>query len=206
MNSDFIKLLKGQRIDKNVLNAIKNTSREIFVPEGLKSKAYENTSLPIGYEQTISQPLVVASMTQALSVTAEMKVLEVGTGSGYQAAVLSQLCKHVYTVERIASLVAYATDALARAGIKNISVRHGDGSKGWQEEAPFERIIVTAASTGIPEKLLEQLEPGGIMIIPIKHGSLGYEKLTKVIKVNKDKYKATTFMDVRFVPLLEGMD
>ena len=153
--------------DVGVLEAIEVTPREMFVAEPFMGQAYDDVALPIGHHQTLSQPSVVARMTQALDVTDRMKVLEIGTGSGYQAAVLARLCRRLYTIERHPQLLKDAERRLAKLGLVNVTMVAGDGSLGWPEQAPFERIMVTAAAADIPEILLGQLARGGIMIVPV---------------------------------------
>ena len=188
--------------DTAVLSAIERTPREVFVPETLLDQAYENTALPIESGQTISQPLVVAAMTEALELTGRETVLEIGTGSGYQAAVLCALCRRVYTVERHASLMAGAVECFRRLGLTNIVTRVGDGTRGWPEAAPFDRIIVTAAAPEIPPALLDQLKPGGILVIPVGRVGGGQELLK--IRRTEEGFEETAFMPVRFVPLVPG--
>lgn len=153
--------------DTRVLDVIERTRRDFFVPESLRSQAYDNNALPIGSGQTISQPFIVALMTEALRLTGRERVLEIGTGSGYQAAILAQLCEEVITVERLEELSQVAQMTLAKYGFTNIQFRVGDGTLGWPELAPYDGIIVTAASPSIPRPLFEQLAPGGRMIIPV---------------------------------------
>jgi protein-L-isoaspartate(D-aspartate) O-methyltransferase len=184
--------------DTAVLSAIELTPREIFLPGILLDQAYENTALPIEAGQTISQPLVVGAMTEALELTGRERVLEIGTGSGYQAAVLSALCRRVYTVERHANLMAGAVTCFERLGLTNIVTRVADGSKGWPEAAPFDRIIVTAAVPEIPAALLDQLKPSGILVIPVGRVGAGQELLK--IRRTEDGFEETAFMPVRFVP------
>ncbi len=188
--------------DTRVLSAIEQTPREVFVSEALNDQAYENTALPIESGQTISQPLVVAAMTEALALTDRMTVLEIGTGSGYQAAVLSALCRRLYTVERHANLLAGAARCFERLGLTNVVTRVGDGSTGWPEAAPFDRIIVTAAAPEIPPALLDQLKPDGILVIPVGRVGAGQE-LLKICRT-EDGFEETAFMPVRFVPLVAG--
>ena len=156
-------------IDTRVLAAIERTPREEFVPDNFADKAYDNLALPIGHQQTVSQPIVVARMTQALAVGERDKVLEIGTGSGYQGAVLARLCRRLYTVERHPELLAAAEARFDRLRIFNITARAGDGIRGWIEQAPFERIIVTAAAEeGMLKELVAQLAVGGIMVVPLE--------------------------------------
>jgi len=197
--------LRSQGItDTRVLNAIETTPRDLFVPEHLQHQAWENTALPIGSGQTISQPIVVATMTDKLRIGDRMMVLEIGTGSGYQAAILSKLARRVYTIERHRELLQAAQERFERLGLHNITTRLGDGSTGWPEAAPFDRIIVTAAARRVPEKLLEQLAPEGIMVIPVGEGAWG-QKLVRITR-HGEAFTEEAFMDVRFVPLVESDD
>jgi len=193
--------LRSQGItDTRVLSAIERVPREIFVPASFQDQAYENIALPIESGQTISQPLVVAAMTEALELGPNMKVLEIGTGSGYQASVLSHLCRRVYTIERHRALMEGAEKRFAELKLRNIVTRVGDGTKGWPEAAPFERIIVTAAGRAVPQALLDQLSVGGIMIIPV--AVEGRDQELVKIKRTADGYTQDAFMPVRFVPLI----
>lgn len=187
--------------DTRTLGAIERVPRDVFVAEPFLDQAYENTALPIACGQTVSQPLVVAMMTQALAVNDRMKVLEVGTGSGYQAAVLAQLCRRVYTIERHKPLLRQAEERFKRLRIHNITSKIGDGSRGWPEQAPFERIMVTAAAHDIPPALVEQLAIGGIMVLPM--GDFDQD----LIKVTKTEHGLDIehLGGVRFVPLVEGV-
>ena len=189
--------------DTAVLNAIEGVPREIFLPEPFKSRAYENVALPIGLHQTISQPLIVGLMTQALDVNDRTKVLEIGTGSGYQTSVLSPLCRRIYSIERHPQLHDEAEARFREQGLTNITAIIGDGSAGWPEQAPFERIIVTAAAEDVPPVLLEQLAIGGIMIIPIGVD----ENDQRLMRVTRTEEGAETadLGGVRFVPLLPGI-
>jgi protein-L-isoaspartate(D-aspartate) O-methyltransferase len=190
--------------DTRTLSAIERIPRELFISEPFLDQAYENTALPIGCGQTISQPLVVGLMTQALAVGERMKVLEVGTGSGYQSAVLAQLCRRLYSVERHKSLLAQAETRFKQLRLHNITCRAGDGSRGWVEQAPFDRIMVTAAAPDIPPALVEQLKPDGIMILPL--GDVGGidQELVRITKT-PDGIDIHPFLPVRFVPLVEGV-
>lgn len=194
-------LLKQQGIaDNAVLSTIEQTPRHKFMPESLAHKAYENTALPIGNGQTISQPLMVATMTQLLLQHDCHKVLEIGTGSGYQTAILAQLIDKVYSVERISHLQYQAKRRLKQLDLHNVMTRHGDGWEGWSSKAPFDGIIVTAAAREVPQRLLEQLADGGVMIIPV-----GTEQQTLyVIRRFGDDYEQQRIGDVRFVPLVQG--
>lgn len=187
--------------DTAVLSAIERTPREAFVMETFRDRAYENTALPIGLGQTISQPLVVAMMTEALELNDRHKVLEIGTGSGYQTVVLSKLCRRVYTVERHKPLLRQAEAQFERLHIRNVTARAGDGWKGWPEQAPFDRIIVTAAADELPQALCDQLAVGGIMVIPV--GRTGAQRLLKVRRT-EEGLDTRVLGDVRFVPLVRG--
>ncbi len=189
--------------DTAVLSAIERVPRELFVPETFRDQAYENTALPIGYGQTLSQPLVVASMVEALELGNRIKLLEVGTGSGYHAAILAQLCRRVYTIERHRPLLAEAERRFADLGLHNITTRAGDGMLGWPEQAPFERISVTAASDTPPAALLDQLAVGGIMVVPV--GGRDRTQVLQQIRRTEAGFETHDLMDVRFVPLLPGL-
>lgn len=186
--------------DTRVLSAIERIPREAFVPPAFHDRAYDNTALPIGEGQTISQPAVVAYMTQELKLGARMKVLEIGTGSGYQAAVLSKLCRRVYTIERHRALLAEAEERFKALRLHNITTRLGDGAKGWPEQAPLDRIIVTAAAEAIPEALVGQLAPGGIMVLPA--GARPDEQRLLRVRRTEDGYDVDELWPVRFVPLV----
>jgi len=183
--------------DKKVLDAFKKVPRDIFVGEAYKNSAYEDRPLPIESGQTISQPYIVALMTESLELTGKEKVLEIGTGSGYQVAILAELTKEVYTVEIITSL--YDKNKKLLEKYKNIKMSNHDGYLGWEEHAPYDRIIVTAAPDHIPQPFIEQLKDGGIMVIPVGHSSWG-QTLYKVIKNGKN-IKKIVLCDVAFVPL-----
>ncbi|PHR64549.1 protein-L-isoaspartate(D-aspartate) O-methyltransferase [Pseudidiomarina marina] len=183
-----------------VLNVIRTTPRHLFMPESLAHKAYENTALPIGQGQTISQPLMVASMTQLLMQHDCQKVLEIGTGSGYQTAILAQLVNHVYSVERIAELQYQAKRRLKKLDLHNVSMRHGDGWQGWASKAPFDGIIVTAAASSMPMALLQQLTDGGVMVIPV--GTTTQRLI--VVRRFGDEFEQKELGEVKFVPLVPG--
>jgi protein-L-isoaspartate(D-aspartate) O-methyltransferase len=188
--------------DENVLAAIGAVDRERFVSPPFAERAWENTALPISFGQTISQPLVVAAMTEALRVGPRMKVLEVGTGSGYQAAVLAKLARRVYSIERFKPLSKDAERLLISLGIYNVVCDVGDGSKGWPAQAPFDRIIVTAAAEERPQALIDQLGVGGILIVPV-----GRDPTTQVVErivKSESGLQRDTLMPVRFVPLVAG--
>jgi protein-L-isoaspartate(D-aspartate) O-methyltransferase len=186
--------------DARVCGAIERIPREMFVPEPFQDKAYENTALPIGCHQTLSAPIVVGLMTQALEVGDRMKVLEIGTGSGYHAAVLSRLCRRVYTVERYRDLQREAEGRFARLGITNVTTKVGDGTFGWPEQAPFERIVITAAAGDVPPLLGEQLAIGGLMVLPIDDGG-GQQRLWRVRRT-EDGFDTDDMGEIRFVPLV----
>jgi len=197
----IMELRRSGITDTRVLAAIERIPRDAFIPEAFADQAYENRALPIGHGQTISQPYVVALMSQALALEPGMKVLELGTGSGYQAAVLSRLCRRVYTVERIRSLLRDAEATLTKLRIYNVTTRYGDGAAGWPELAPFERMIVTAAAAeDVPDNLVDQLSPDGVVIIP-----LGREKADQTlyrIQRTASGLHRTPLCPVRFVPLI----
>ena len=188
--------------DENVLSAIGAVDRERFVSAPFAERAWDNTALPIAFGQTISQPLVVAAMTEALKVGPRMKVLEIGTGSGYQAAVLAKLARRVYTVERYKPLSKEAEKRLIELGIHNVVFDVGDGSKGWPGQAPFDRIIVTAAADERPQALIDQLALGGILVVPVGRDPTA-QVVERIVK-SEDGLKRDTLMPVRFVPLVTG--
>ena len=187
-------------IDRAVLKAMSHVPRHEFVPEDLSRRAYRDSPLPIGYGQTISQPYIVAEMTRLLHLNTQSRVLEVGTGSGYQAAVLTEFTPHVYTVEIIKPLATAAQKRLRRVGYTVAVVRHGDGYYGWPEKAPFDAIVVTAAAGEIPPPLLKQLKPRGRMVIPVGP-VFGTQSLMLVKKDETGKLHTKALMAVRFVPL-----
>jgi protein-L-isoaspartate(D-aspartate) O-methyltransferase len=197
-----MELRKQGITDKRVLGAVERVPRELFVPEALRSEAYENIPLPISQGQTISQPFIVAFMTQALRLGVRDRVLEIGTGSGYQAAVLSKLCRRVCTIERYRSLLAPAETRFEALKLHNITTRLGDGNRGWPELAPFARIIVTAAAPQMPGTLADQLNEGGIMVVPV--GPSGEQTLMRVIR-GDDGFQEEALLDARFVPLMTGL-
>lgn len=189
--------------DTKVLSAMERVPRQLFVPEAFQDQAYENIALPIGAGQTISQPQIVAEMTTALELGPRLKVLEVGTGSGYQAAVLAHLCRRLYTIERHRTLAEEAESRFAALRLGNIVVQIGDGVAGWPAQAPFDRIIVTAQAEMLPEVLLSQLREGGVMILPIVENGRGQ----KVVRLRRkaNGVERESLMDARFVPLLDGL-
>jgi protein-L-isoaspartate(D-aspartate) O-methyltransferase len=184
--------------DERVLAAMAQVPRHLFVPDGERGQAYEDHPLPIGSRQTISQPYVVALMTSLLALTPRSRVLEIGTGSGYQAAVLSRLAAEVYSVEIVPDLAARALGTLARLGYDNIHVRIADGYRGWSEAAPFDAIVLTAAPAEVPQPLLDQLKPGGRMVLPVG----GVEQdLVLITKGADGSIRRQTVLPVRFVPM-----
>jgi protein-L-isoaspartate(D-aspartate) O-methyltransferase len=192
-------LMAGGITDPEVLKAMSEVPRHEFVPAAVRPFAYMNGPLPIGHGQTISQPFIVAYMTQALELTKEDQVLEVGTGSGYQAAILGKLCKEVYTIEIVPELAQSAQQLLGRLGFENVHVKAGDGYLGWPEKAPFDAIIVTCAPDHVPEPLVNQLKEGGRLIIPI--GEEGTIQQLVLLRKREGKVLKENKLDVRFVPM-----
>ncbi len=191
--------------DPRVLEAFRNTPRAEFVPDDLAEHAFEDNPLPIGHGQTISQPYIVAAMTELLEVEPGHRVLEIGTGSGYQAAILSHLAERIYSMEIVEPLGLAARDLLARLGYDNVEVRIGDGYQGWPEQAPFDRIILTAAPPAIPQTLIDQLAPGGRLVAP--EGDRGEtQRLITIDKDAKGRVKRTPGLPVRFVPMVRGRE
>ncbi|HIB58791.1 MAG TPA: protein-L-isoaspartate(D-aspartate) O-methyltransferase [Candidatus Marinimicrobia bacterium] len=187
--------------DERVIKAMNDVPRHLFVKESLRDLAYADGPLPIGHNQTISQPYIVAYMTEILQPDTHHIVLEVGTGSGYQAAILSKLVNHVYSIEIIPELGKEAANRLDKLGYDNVTVKIGDGYNGWEEHSPFDRIIVTAAPEQIPKKLVDQLKSGGLMVLPVGKTSFGQDM--RVVK--KDKTGQVTTQEtipVRFVPMI----
>ncbi|MFP4630167.1 MAG: protein-L-isoaspartate(D-aspartate) O-methyltransferase, partial [Desulfohalobiaceae bacterium] len=184
-----------------VLEAMRNVPRHRFLPSDKVDQAYEDRPLSIGFNQTISQPYIVAYMTQALRLTGGERVLEVGTGLGYQAAVLASIGKEVYTVDRIPQLVQEASRTLQELGYSNVFCRSGDGTLGWPEEAPFEAIIVTASGPSVPDALLEQLAQGGRLVMPVGKYRLG-QYITRLTKGQSGSLQEEKLLDVAFVPLI----
>ncbi len=195
------RLREGGIQDERVLDAIAQVPRHIFLDEALSHRAYEDTALPIGHQQTLSQPYVVARMTEMLLASGARKVLELGTGSGYQAAVLAQLVDEVYSVERIRPLQQQARERLQRLGYRNVYLRHVDGNQGWPDAAPFDAIMLTAAASDVPQQLLEQLTEGGVMIAPLGNDT----QMLTVITRHGDSYEREPVEPVRFVPVLGGV-
>ena len=189
--------------DRRVLAAMEEIPRELFVDRAFRDRALEDIALPISCGQTISQPSVVAMMTEALRVTPRCKVLEIGAGSGYHSAILARLARRVYAIERHRPLAMDARDRLQRLGITNVTLRSGDGTRGWPEQAPFDRIIATAAADDAPSLLLEQLRPGGIMVLPVGQS----DEVQQLIRIEKteDGLDYGELGEVLFVPLVEGL-
>ncbi|PWG03789.1 protein-L-isoaspartate O-methyltransferase [Sphingosinicella humi] len=195
----------GEKADPQVLAAMRTVPRHRFVPDAQRSDAYRDRPLPIGEGQTISQPTIVAMMTHLLKPDPGDVMLEVGTGSGYQAAVLSRLVDHVYSIEIVEALARTSAKRLAALGYDNVTVRHGDGYAGWPQHGPFDGIIVTAGAKHVPPPLVEQLKPGGRMVIPVGR-SLGTQELRLIVKDGKGRVTSRTITPVRFVPLTRNPD
>ncbi len=189
--------------NSKVLSAIEKTPREIFIPNNFRNQAYENIALPIGDGQTISQPYIVALMTQSLELNDKHKVLELGTGSGYQSSVLSLLTRRVYTIERIKSLLVTAENNFKKLKLTNIVTKHGDGNLGWKEQIPFDRIIFTAATKKIPDEFFSHIKEKGIIIAPIINGS---KQVLKKYTKNNASIEEISIADVVFVPNLKGVE
>jgi protein-L-isoaspartate(D-aspartate) O-methyltransferase len=187
--------------DKRVLDIMKSVERHKFVPEEYAKSAYKDGPLPIGHGQTISQPFIVAFMTENLKLGPSHRVLEIGTGSGYQTAILSALSGHVYTMEIIDELAKLSSSVLKKLGFDNVTVRNGNGYKGWAEEAPFDRIMVTAAPEEIPNMLVDQLTEGGIMVIPVGE-QFEIQYLWVLTKEHRGSIKKEKILPVRFVPMV----
>jgi protein-L-isoaspartate(D-aspartate) O-methyltransferase len=212
--SHLLKELRRQGIsDERVLRAIAQTPRELFVDEPFSDSAYHNSALPIACGQTISQPFVVAYMTQHLDLGENMRVLEIGTGSGYQAAILSPLCRRVYTIERHRPLLDQANARFKALKLENVVARHGDGFAGWPEQAPFDRVILSCAVQQVPPQLVEQLKPGGVLIAPVGNVPKSDEfeglerfsqQLTKIIRTDGGM-REEVLIPVVFVPMLPGL-
>ncbi|OCG24221.1 protein-L-isoaspartate O-methyltransferase [Gilliamella sp. wkB108] len=197
----LIKLLRQQGIkDERVLTAIASIPREHFIDEALSHQAYDNRSLPIGSGQTISQPYIVAQMTELLQLQPNSRVLEIGTGSGYQTAILAKLVDQVCSIERIKSLQWNTKRRLKQLDIHNIATRHGNGWQGWPERAPFDGIIVTAAASEVPQSLVEQLADKGRLVIPVGE----HEQILQVIERDGDNFITNNMGEVKFVPLVKG--
>lgn len=202
---DMVRLIEAYGVEDSLtLAAMRSVPRHEFVPAEHRRRAYGDHPLPIGHGQTISQPYIVAYMTEILRPVPGMTVLEVGTGSGYQAAVLAEAGCEVYTIEIFEALATRARERLGRLGYRRVTVRHGDGHYGWSEEAPFDAVIVTAAAGHIPPALVEQLKPGGRMVIPV--GSVyGVQNLILIEKNETGDVRTRNLLPVRFVPMLKGL-
>ncbi len=192
-----------RRLDPDVLAALRRVPRHLFVPEEERAYAYRNEPLPIGHGQTISQPFIVGFMTHLLELEPGQRVLEIGTGSGYQAAVLAEMGARVWSIEIVEPLARSAAATLTQLGYAGVTVRAGDGYAGWPEEAPFDRIIVTAAAPHIPQPLVDQLRPGGRMVIPVSRGPEG-DELMLVTKDRSARVRTRALLPVRFVPLVRA--
>ena len=200
--SQLVETLQGKGVrDMAVLRAVATIPRHLFVPESLRHQAYEDVALPIGAGQTISQPFVQARSCELLRLTGRERVLEIGSGSGYQTALLAMLAESVFSIERIGELARHAHEVIRGLDLPNVTIMHNDGTLGWKPNAPYDGIVVSAASPGIPQPLLDQLAPGGRLVIPI--GSQTEQVLTLVTKHRQDEgHDQTPIHDVRFVPLL----
>jgi protein-L-isoaspartate(D-aspartate) O-methyltransferase len=194
-----LELRGGGVTDTRALGAMERIPRELFVPAPFRDKAYDDVALPIGHHQTLSAPLVVGCMTQALEVGERHKVLEIGTGSGYQTAVLASLCRRVYTVERITELLIEAQARLAELRITNVTALCGDGALGWPRQAPFDRIMVTAAAAEVPKVLVDQLAADGVMVLPVEDE--GGQRLVRV-RHTESGAETEDLASVKFVPLV----
>ena len=202
MNMIETQIKKRGITDQTILDAMKKVNRHEYVQENFERLAYSDRPVPIGFGQTISQPYIVAFMSHKLNVASHHKVLEIGTGSGYQAAVLAELSDHVYTIEIIPELAKRAEKVLKKNDYDNITIRIGDGYKGWPEHALFDRIMVTAAPKEIPEKLVEQLAPGGIMVLPVGE-TVMMQYLWLITKDNDGQIEKEKILPVRFVPMVK---
>lgn len=195
-------LIGKQQLDDRIMTAMRQVPREEFVPSDIRHVAFRDGALPIGHGQTISQPYIVALMTDMLELSEDSIVLEIGTGTGYQAAILSCLAQQVYTIERIPALAQSAQQRLKDMGYDNVETRCGDGYQGWPEKAPFDAIVVTAAAPFIPPALLEQLKPGGRMVIPVGMPSM-HQELMLISKDRLGETHTSSLLGVAFVPLVE---
>lgn len=189
--------------DERVLAVMERTPRDIFVPSTFGEHCWDNVALPIGHAQTISQPFVVAAMTQALELNERHKVLEIGTGSGYQTAILARLCRRVFTIERHQSLLRDAEKRFAYLRLGNVTSRYGDGTRGWAEPAPYDRIIVTAAAASLPQALLQLLAPDGILVAPV--GGERRDQVLMRVRQSAGRSISEELGTVRFVPLVPGL-
>jgi protein-L-isoaspartate(D-aspartate) O-methyltransferase len=186
--------------DQRVLDALLKVPRHLFVEVGLQAHAYSDTSLPIGEKQTISQPYMVAAMTAALELTGNERILEIGTGSGYQTAILSHLANRIYSIERISSLAGRARRLLDQLGMSNVNIKVGDGTIGWKDQAPFDGILVAAGAPDVPEKYLDQLAIGGKLVLPV--GDQDQQILIRIVKLENGSFRREQLMGCRFVPLI----
>ncbi len=200
----ILEVRQGGVTDDTVLRAMESIPRPLFVPQAFQERSFENVALPIGRHQTVSQPVVVGLMTQALDLNDRMKVLEIGTGSGYQAAILSKLCRRLYTMERHPPLLEEAEARFRELRLTNVTAVLADGSMGWKEQAPFDRIMLTAAALDIPAQLVDQLAIGGIMVLPVGLDDSD-QRLVKLTKT-EDGAETEDLGGVRFVPLLPGVE
>jgi protein-L-isoaspartate(D-aspartate) O-methyltransferase len=200
----LILALRSQGVtDPAVLAAIERTPRDLFTPDLFRQRSWEDSALPIACGQTISQPFIVGLMTQALTLEPRARVLEIGTGSGYQTAVLSRLARLVYTIERYRTLKREAEARFETLGLTNVITKFGDGGQGWPEQAPFDRILVTAAAPSEPKLLLRQLKPAGVLVAPIGKGPV--QRLMRYAGDGEGGFPAEVLCEVRFVPLLDGV-
>jgi protein-L-isoaspartate(D-aspartate) O-methyltransferase len=200
----FTRELTGRdHLDEKVMDAMYRVHREEFVPENMRHASFQDGALPVGHGQTISQPYIVALMTDLLELDSDSVVLEIGTGTGYQSAILSRLARKVYSVERIPQLARSARQRLDDLGYDNVEIRCGDGSLGWREKAPFDGIIVTAAAASVPPALLEQLKPGGRMVIPVGLPYM-HQDLMLITRDLQGASDTQKILGVAFVPLIEG--
>ncbi len=196
--------LRSQGVtDPLVLSAIEKTPRDLFTPELFRDRSFEDSALPIACGQTISQPFIVGLMTQALTLEPRARVLEIGTGSGYQTAILSRLARLVYTVERYRTLMRDAEARFGVLGLTNVITRFGDGGEGWRDQAPFDRILVTAAASDEPTRLLAQLKPSGVLVAPVGKGPV--QRLLRYAGDGKGGFTQEQLGEVRFVPMLDGV-
>jgi len=202
-----VRLIMGLRsqgiTDPKLLRVMEQTPRDLFTPDLFQERAWEDSALPIACGQTISQPYIVALMTQSLQIEPRSRVLEIGTGSGYQTAVLARLARLVYTVERYRTLLSEAEARIKKLGLLNVITKFGDGGEGWPEQAPFDRILVTAAAPGEPKTLLAQLKPSGVLVAPVGKGPI--QTLKRYTGDGQGGFKTEVLCDVRFVPLLDGV-
>lgn len=202
--TEFTKDLTGRSVlDPRVMEAMKDVPRGEFVPREMKAKAFANNALPIGEGQTISQPFIVALMTDLLNPQSDQIILEIGTGSGYQAAILSRLVKQVYSLEIVPPLAVQAAHRLEQLGYNNIEIRVGDGHIGWPEQAPYDGIIITAAASHLPPALLSQLKPGGRLVIPVGLPYM-HQELMLIEKDQRGECHSTDILGVVFVPMIGG--